>query len=72
MEKFGEACLTLIIAFFLFLLFAFIGAAIACWLWGIVMVGVFGLPALTYWQMYALIWLLRMLVPIRVKTTSKD
>lgn len=73
MEKFGEACLIAIITFILFVIFAFIYAAIGCWLWSAVMVGVFGLPTLTYWQMYALIWLARVIFPRGSRvSTSKD
>ena len=51
-------CLVVFIAIFLGL---FVYAAIGCWLWGLIMVPVFGLPALGYWQMFGLMWLLRML-----------
>ena len=51
-------CLVVFIVIFLSL---FIYAAIGCWLWGLIMVPVFGLPALGYWQMFGLMWLLRML-----------
>ena len=39
----------------------FIYAAIGVWLWGLIMVPIFGLPALGYWQMFGLMVLLRML-----------
>lgn len=51
-------CLVVFIVIFLSL---FIYAAIGCWLWGLIMVPVFGLPALGYWQMFGLMCLLRML-----------
>lgn len=51
-------CLVVFIVIFLSL---FIYAAIGCWLWGLIMVPVFGLPALGYWQMFGLMWLLRLL-----------
>lgn len=51
-------CFTVFIVIFLCL---FIYAAIGCWLWGLIMVPVFGLPALGYWQMFGLMWLLRLL-----------
>ena len=51
-------CLVVFIVVFLSL---FIYAAIGCWLWGLIMVPVFGLPALGYWQMFGLMWLLRLL-----------
>ena len=36
---------------------------IACWLWGLIAVAIFGLPALSWWQMFGLIWLLRFIMP---------
>jgi hypothetical protein len=51
-------CFMIFIVIFLSL---FIYAAIGCWLWGLIMVPIFGLPALSYWQMFSLMWLLRML-----------
>lgn len=36
----------------------FLVPAIELWLWGVVMIPVFNAPALTYWQMFALSWLL--------------
>ena len=49
------------VAFIVIFLSLFIYAAIGCWLWGLIMVPVFGLPALGYWQMFGLMWLLRLL-----------
>lgn len=51
-------CFMMFIVIFLCL---FIYAAIGYWLWGLIMVPVFGLPALSYWQMFGLMWLLRLL-----------
>ena len=36
---------------------------ISCLLWGVIAVGVFGLPALTMWQMFGLILLLHFILP---------
>lgn len=36
---------------------------IAVWLWGILAVGIFGLPALSYWQMFGLRVLLGIILP---------
>lgn len=38
-------------------------AAIGVWLWGIIMVGVFGLPSLTFWQFIGLQILIYILFP---------
>lgn len=36
---------------------------VACWLWGIIMVGIFSLPALTGWQMFGLMILAGLILP---------
>lgn len=40
-----------------------IQAGIALWLWGAIMIPVFGAPVLSFWQMYGLIWLIHILFP---------
>lgn len=71
MDKVGEGCLVVIVTAALISLFTFVWAAIAQWLWGIVMVDVFNLPDLTYWQTFALIWLARMILPYGSNTSTK-
>lgn len=61
MEEFLAALGGCLVVFFIVFLSLFIYAALGCWLWGLIMVPVFGLPALGYWQMFGLMWLLRML-----------
>jgi energy-coupling factor transporter transmembrane protein EcfT len=53
----GGCCLAIFAVF----IAIFIYAAIGCWLWGLIMVPVFGLPYLTYWQMFGLMWLSRLI-----------
>ena len=55
----AKGCLTALLAVVLLIGLAFLYAAIGCWLWGAIMVPVFGLPTLTYWQMYGIIVLAR-------------
>lgn len=57
----------------LFAIIIFIGPAIATWLWGLLMVPIFGAPPLTFWQMFGLMILLRLLIPTSssTSTTSK-
>ena len=52
----------LVIAFVISLITNFI----AVWLWGIIAVGIFGLPALTFWQMFGLVWLVRLILPSNI------
>lgn len=67
-EDVGIAIAVLILA----LLLALLGAWIGVWLWGLIMVDVFGLPALTFWQFYGLIILLRILLPGRGMRKKKE
>ena len=67
-EDVGIAILILLVALILALLGAWIGVA----LWGAIMVKVFGLPALTFWQFYGLMILLHILLPGRGVRTKKE
>ncbi len=61
-----------IVALILALLLALVGAWIGVALWGAIMVKVFGLPALTFWQFYGLMILLHILLPGRRVRTKKE
>lgn len=67
-SEIGFAVLMLILALVFALLFAWVGMM----LWNAIMVGVFGLPALTYWQFYGLIVLLHILLPGRGVQRKKE
>ena len=56
-----QGCLMWLLVGILFILLVVAIPALELWLWGIVMVPVFGAPMLTYWQMFALNWLCGML-----------
>lgn len=43
---------------------------IACWLWGIIMVTIFGLPYLTGWQMFGLMVLMQFIMPTSYHTSK--
>lgn len=58
--------------FILALIANLILAAIGVWLWGIIAVSIFGLPALTYWQFYGLLILIRILLPKRNVKINKE
>ena len=62
LEKACVGCLVAILTLVLLIGLTFLYAAIGCWLWGIIIVPVFGAPVLTYWQMYGLIILARMIL----------
>ena len=58
-----SGCLVVTLAFIITIgmIFGFIG--IAYWLWGAIAVSCLGLPALTYWQIAGLYWLIHILFP---------
>lgn len=71
MEEFTEGCLLTILIVVFCIALSFAAAGIGMWLWGAIMVPVFGLPALSYWQTFGLIWLIRILMPNYVSSSSK-
>ena len=50
----NEGCLIALLAVILVIALIFLTPLLELWLWGMVMIPVFGAPALTYWQMVAL------------------
>ena len=58
-----SGCLVVTLAFIITIgmILGFIG--IAYWLWGAIAVSCLGLPALTYWQIAGLYWLIHILFP---------
>lgn len=67
-EDVGIAIVILLFALVLALLEAWIGVA----LWSAIMVKVFGLPPLTFWQFYGLMILLHILLPGHGVRTKKE
>ncbi len=71
MEEFTEGCLLTILTVVFCVALSFVTAGIGMWLWGAIMVPVFGLPVLSYWQTFGLIWLIHILMPTSVRASSK-
>ena len=46
-------------------------SAVGCWLWGIIAVGIFNFPALTFWQFYGLQVLISILAPIHISSGGR-
>ena len=65
-------CLMALLALVLLIGLTFLYAAIGCWLWGAIIVPVFGAPVLTYWQMYGLIILARMILGTSSKISTSN
>ena len=53
----SEGCLIALLAVIFVAAVLFLIPWLELWLWGIVIIPVFGAPTLTYWQMFALNWL---------------
>lgn len=52
------------------ILLLFFGVA-AMLLWNWLMPVIFGLPTITFWQAYGLLWLIRLFVPSSLKANAK-
>lgn len=69
MEKDWLGCLGLIMIYLIvFVLTNFL----AWWLWGIVAVGYFALPALSFWQMLGLRVMCYFIIPTRLSATTRS
>lgn len=68
--SFGEAMTLILVTIIVIIAFSFVYAAIGCALWGAIIVPVFGLPALTYWQFFGIMILIRCFIPINTSTRS--
>ena len=62
----GEALALIFVAAITIVICSFLYAAIGCWLWGLLIVPVFGLPALTFWQFFGIMCLIRCFVPLNM------
>lgn len=56
--KIISGCLSAILTLFIV---CFLGAAIGMWLWNAIMVPVFAMPTLGYWQMYGIMILAKLI-----------
>lgn len=72
--KNNDGCSAILIAAIIAICLVIVGnlifAGIALWMWGLIIVPVFGAPALTFWQMYGIMILISCLMPIRINTTE--
>lgn len=63
MEEFMQGCLSSIIIFLILILFSFILTYPEMLLWNWLMPKFFGVPTITFWEMFGLDVLLAMLIP---------
>ena len=68
--SFGDIVFYIFIMAIVVVAFSFVYAAIGCALWGAIIVPVFGLPALTFWQFFGIMVLIRCFIPISIPTRS--
>jgi len=71
MNEIWESVFAIVGAICVIIILALLGALIGCWLWGVIAVGVFGLPALTFWQFYGLMILIHILFPSTTIRSNK-
>ena len=72
MKYLGEVITAVTLAIIFVVVFGLILAGVANWLWGLIIVPVFGAPVLTYWQMYGLMILIRLLLPTFSHSSSSN
>ena len=61
--KSGDSWLTILGLILVLVALVWVEVQIACWLWGILMVGIFNLPMVTSWQMFGLMILANLIMP---------
>ena len=66
----GKEIIHIFVATIVIIAVSLIYAAMGCTLWGAIIVPVFGLPALTYWQFFGIMVLIRCFIPIKIPTRS--
>lgn len=71
-----EGCLNFMLYAILGLLFSIAWGSLLAffgqYLWNYAVVSVFGLPEITYWKMFALMILVRLIVPVPINFNKKD
>lgn len=70
METFFETLIALLIGIALYFVLFIPAAFLGMWLWNAIIPVLFvSAPLISFWQMYGLLWLLRIMIPY--STTSK-
>lgn len=64
--------MSIITSFVVGIIFSSIFAIIGVWLWNYAMVSMFGVPEITFWKMFALMVLVRLIVPSRVNYNKNN
>lgn len=72
----NNGCLTaiglVVIGLVLGIIYAFAISIIGVWLWNYAMVSMFGVPQITFWQMFALMVLVRLFIPPKINYNKEN
>ena len=72
----NNGCLTAIglavMGLVLGIIYAFVISIIGVWLWNYAMVSMFNVPVITFWQMFALMVLVRLFIPPRINYNKEN
>lgn len=72
----NNGCLTaiglLVLGLVLDIIYAFAISIIGVWLWNYAMVSMFGVPQITFWQMLALMVLVRLFIPPKINYNKEN
>lgn len=71
-KNYEYGCLIFLVALVVLLLFGFIYSAIIMWIWNAVIVALFGLPFISYWQAFGLYILCNILFKNTTNVRSED
>lgn len=61
-----------IIGLLLGTIYSFVLALIGVWLWNYAMVSMFSVPEITFWEMFALMVLVRLFIPTRINYNKEN
>jgi len=72
----NNGCLTaiglVVIGLVLGIIYAFVISIIGVWLWNYAMVSMFNVPEITFWQMFALMVLVRLFIPPKINYNKEN
>ena len=72
----NNGCLTaiglVVIGLVLGIIYAFAISIIGVWLWNYAMVSMFSVPEITFWEMFALMVLVRLFIPPRINYNKEN
>jgi uncharacterized membrane protein len=70
--SFGQVMAAIILLMVIFVGLICLDIAIAMYIWNIVVVAIFGVPTVTFWQMFGLIWLFKIFTGFNFNLNSLE